>query len=322
MNTGRIPLRRVEPQRLLHQQGEVLLRRDFADQATQDDQLRWWHTRALHNTWGIVEGLNVSGVEPGKMAALSAGVALDIFGRELVLEAPLRVQIPETADEYLLVLTYDRTVTECDPSSDLCIDPFVAASGVRLVWMLRRAFTPAHGVPLAILNEDDTCPPPFARHYVRPLARPKVGHGALTVSSREFVPWRIKPNKELMQIGWQFPIDTSAAGFSRTPYYFVEIAIPVPDASPAAMLAVGRYHLTEAERDQFAIRYFFSSFERDKPERRLFDGLSSLSKQRFVIHRGLSDRATNRDVDIPIRISWIGIEPRREADRTGIEVQR
>lgn len=322
MSIGRIPLRRVEPQRLLHQQGEALLRRDFSDQATQEDQLRWWHARALHNAWGIAEGLNVSGVEPGKVAELSAGVAFDLFGRELVLDHHQRIPVPETADEYLLILKYDIPVTVCEPPASLCIDPFVASSGVQLIWKLRRVVTPADGVPLAILNEDDTCPPHFARPHVRPMARPNVGHGALTVSSREFVPWRIKPGKELTQIGWEYPVDTSAAGFTRTPYYFVEIAIPVEDAPPETIIAVGRYHIAEAERDQFNVRYLFSSQNQDVVERRLFGGLGELSGLRFAIHRGLSARETNRDVDIPIRISWIGIEPRREAAPTGNEVQR
>ena len=65
MTQRSVPLRRVSPERLQHQTGEALLRRDFADQAAQDDQLRWWHTRALHGAWGISEGLSVTAALPG-----------------------------------------------------------------------------------------------------------------------------------------------------------------------------------------------------------------------------------------------------------------
>ncbi|MEZ4496531.1 MAG: hypothetical protein R2845_07090 [Thermomicrobiales bacterium] len=88
----------------------------------------------------------------------------------------------------------------------------MAAREVRLVWKLRRTFAPAHGVPLAILNEDNTCPPPpFARPHMRPLARPTVGHGVVQLTSRDFSPWIEFYNNEPMQLGWQFEIDTELA---------------------------------------------------------------------------------------------------------------
>jgi hypothetical protein len=321
MSNERVPLRRVEPERLLHQTGEALLRRDFSDQAAQDDQVRWWHARALHNAWGIAQGLKVSNLGPGNLAKLSAGVAYDLFGRELVLDQVQRIPVPKTGDEYLLVLSYDRPAVECEPPGGFCIDSFVAASGVRLSWLPRRTWTAATGVPLAILNEDDTCALPFARPYVRPMARPTVGHGTLTVSSRDFTPWRIDAGDEPAQIGWQYAVDTSAAGFARIPKYFVEIAIPVADAPPELILTAGRYHLAEAELGQFSIRYFSPAQLRSRVlDRRLFSNLDEPQIARFGVRRGLATVSAGVDIDVPIRISWIGVEPRQDLMRAENEV--
>jgi hypothetical protein len=299
-----------------------LLRRDFSDQGAQDDQLRWWHTRALHNAWGISDGLRVTAVKPGETVELSAGVAFDLFGRELVLSENRQVPVPETADEYILLIRYDHPVPDCESTDGLCVESFVAASGVRLIWKLRRTVTPADGVPLAILNEDDTCPPPFARPHVRPLARPKVGYGAVTVSSREFTPWRVRPGKEPVQIGWEYGLDTRAAGFTKTPFYFAEIAIPVHNAPPALILAAGRYHLAQADPDHVAIRYLSPPRLRDRAERQLFGALGSQTDRRFSVYGGATAREKGGDIDVPIQITWIGIELRRTVAPAGSEVHR
>ena len=132
MSPGSTPLHRVTPQRLLHQAGEALLRRDFADQAAQENQLRLWHTRALHGAWGTAEGLRVLGLLTGERAAVSPGVAFDLFGRELVLDRAQRILVPETTDEYLLVLQYATPDHGCHPVSGPCLDPFVATGDVRM----------------------------------------------------------------------------------------------------------------------------------------------------------------------------------------------
>lgn len=308
MINRRVPLRRVAPERLRHESGEVLLGRDFAEQAAQDDQLRWWHTRALHGAWGIAEGLNVSGVTPGGTAKLSAGVAFDLFGRELVLDQIQRVPVPETADEFVLVISYDRPSADCEPPSGLCISSFVPASGVRLAWLLRRSFSPAAGVPLAILNEDDTCPPPFARPYVRPHARPTIGEGVVTISSQDFTPWREKLVGEPQQLGWEFAVDTSAAGFTRLPRYFAEITIPVTNAPPDLIYVVGRYHLAEARRDRFLIRYFSSIRGLIGGDGSFFGALSTSTFRRFST--SAVGNAHRRDFDLPLHIRWIGVESR------------
>ena len=71
------PLIPLAPLRLRHGQGESLSGRDFSDQAAQDDQLRWWHNRALHRAYGVAQGLEVDlASEPGT-AVVSPGLAYD-----------------------------------------------------------------------------------------------------------------------------------------------------------------------------------------------------------------------------------------------------
>ena len=310
MTTAGTPLRRVAPERLKHELGEALLRRDIADQSAQDDQLRWWHTRALHGAWGIAEGLNVSGVAPGSTAKLSAGVAFDLFGRELVLDRVQRIPVPETADEFLLVISYDRPLAGCEPPAGACQSSVVAASGVRLGWMLRRTFAPAFGVPLAILNEDDTCPPKFARPYVRPQTRPTIGHGVVTISSQHFTPWREKLGGEPFQLGWEFAIDTRAAGFTRPPYYFAEISVPVKDAPLDLIYFVGRHHLADGRRDRFSVRYFSSTRDRIGGSDPFYADLSDDAFLRFATVYTGNEKEGDFEFDVPLRISWIGVEPR------------
>ncbi len=315
MSRSRIPLRRVGPERLRHETGELLHRRDFSDQAAQDDQLRWWHTRAVHGVWGIAEGLNVSGIEPGGTARISVGVAIDCFGRELILDRAQSPPVPETADEYLLVISYDRPPFSCTPPSGTCIDSFVAESGVRLSWLLRRSFSPTDGVTLAILNEDDSCPPQFARPHVRPQARPTIEHGVVTISSQDFVPWIEQLDSEPELLGWEFVVDTTAAGFTRTPFYFAELVVPVQDAPPDVIYAVGRHHLAEARRDRFSIRYFSTMRNQIGGNQGFYSSLSMLAARRFatIYIGGIGEG--DLEIDVPIRISWIGIESHQRALR-------
>ena len=316
MTQRSVPLRRVSPERLQHQTGEALLRRDFADQAAQDDQLRWWHTRALHGAWGISDGLSVTAALPGAPVVVSPGVAFDLFGRELVLDAPVRIVAPDSADEYLLVLQYVAE-DDCRAPSGPCLDSFVAARGVRLVWKLRRTFAPAHGVPLAILNEDNTCPPPFARPHIRPLARPNVGHGVVQLTSRDFSPWIEFYNNEPMQLGWQFEIDTRAGGFTQAPYYFVEIGPRIPDPPQALLFEISRHHVAEVQRDRFTLRYFSMTRNVIGGSTLLYGSINPSLLARFAASSASEFRSRRFDVSIPLRISWIGIEPRAQASSFG-----
>src|SRR5689334_14739644 len=103
---------KVKIERMRYWQGQKLRARDFSDQVAGEAQLRWWHNRALHNTFGVREGFKLFSVEPGTnaQAAIEPGVPLatilvqpglayDGFGRELILQTVLLVPVPAIQSE-------------------------------------------------------------------------------------------------------------------------------------------------------------------------------------------------------------------------------
>jgi hypothetical protein len=85
-----------ELQRLRYTPGQDLLSRDFRDQGRFDEQLRWWHNRAMHGAFGVRAGLRVQPVEtaPQPRVEVSPGLAYDSFGRELILFSRERAACP------------------------------------------------------------------------------------------------------------------------------------------------------------------------------------------------------------------------------------
>src|SRR5690349_19972937 len=128
------PLIPVAPLRMRHDSGEALLGEDCAGQAAQDDQLRWWHNRAVHDPFGVVQGLGVR-LQDG-VAIVGPGLAYDRNGRELISRAERRITIPAEPQKYRLVIGYRATG--------------VADGPVRLAWSPRTRPLGADGVPLAL----------------------------------------------------------------------------------------------------------------------------------------------------------------------------
>ena len=139
-------------ERFRYWQGQKLLGRDFRDQVAREAQLRWWHNRALHNSFGVSFGFQVSRViEAGAFVAVrvTCGVAYDCFGRELVLQDTRAISLPshqpETNRKLTLVASYKesrRCGNECLPICACRIDE------PELQWVLSRSLELADGVPL------------------------------------------------------------------------------------------------------------------------------------------------------------------------------
>jgi hypothetical protein len=308
------PLHRVKPERLLHQHGEALLRRDFADQSDQDDQLRWWHTRALHVAYGVSEGLFVTSLNPGGQARVGPGVAFDAFGRELILADHRIIDVPETGVEYLLVISYDRQGEPCEERpTGLCQDLFAGKSGVRLQWVRRAAFTLADGVPLAILNERVECADRWSLPLARSHARPRIGHGLVVVDDEfDFDPWTVEIFERPFSLGVQLDIDTSAAGFTGTPCYFVDLTIHPPDPPPISFLEImARAHIHAPTPDRFTLRFLSpSQFSPGVITRA--GGTNDIAETGSGTGSGFVRRSAaqrGRETEpFEMRISWIGIQ--------------
>ncbi|MEU7000205.1 hypothetical protein [Nonomuraea sp. NPDC046570] len=220
----------MEPQRLRHGPGERLALGDFADQARLDDQVRWWHNRALHHAYGVAAGLAVT-VAAG-FAAVEPGLAYDCHGRELPLREGRRVAVPEGEETFYLVLAWG------------------GCGEVKLSWVPRSAFSARHGVALATGDAGGGFRPP----RVRPLARPLIGHGATVTGQTSWQPWMEQLDEEWRELGVQVAIDTSAAGFTAVPCYFAQISGPLWTSAAPLLPLTPFGHVAEATKDGFSYR--------------------------------------------------------------------
>src|SRR6266540_798307 len=329
----------VEPKRLRHGSGEALLRRDFAEQAAQDDQLRWWHSRALHRAYGVVEGLGVTVTLVGgvRTAEVQPGLAYDCYGRELLLDRPRQVPVPEDDDQLVLAIASIAPDPGCaPPPGGWCRDERVVAGGVVLRWVVRSAFTLRDGVPLTTSDEAAAFPAPKAR----PIARPRIGHGATIAGETAWRPWVERfEDEQVFRLGIQVDVDTSAAGFTAVPCYFAQLTGSLWSARVPLVLLLPFGHVAQAAKDRFTFRllapwlYFVRRLgPRPEPEPEppvLIEeapagepGLLDAHEREVPLERplrrprepdfGQAFRALARVTDLAV--SWTGIQQRSDTD--------
>jgi hypothetical protein len=248
------PLVPVEPQRLRHGDGEALARRDFADQAAQDDQLRWWHNRALHQAFGVVTGLevNFAVVDGVRVAQVEPGLAYDCHGRELPLDRSRQVPVPVDDQASVLVIGSATAEPGCaPPPGGWCRDERVPAGGVVLRWVPRAELSLRDGVPLTGTGAAT----PFAAPQARPLARPRIGHGTTVPGETAWRPWlEGLPDEQVLRLGMQVEVDTSAAGFTTVPCYFAQLTGSMWTARVPLVLLLPFGHVAQAAKDRFSFR--------------------------------------------------------------------
>jgi hypothetical protein len=148
-------------------QGQKLGSSDFRAQAEIETQLRAWHNRAMHNAFGISQGLGAKPIpERGSVTGfkVECGVAYDCFGRELLLQTASEVAVPQADSQPLssitLLLRYRET------SEYLSKKEMGAACGLgtcgsstetaEFLWKLSTEVQSSDGVPLARLNYEST----------------------------------------------------------------------------------------------------------------------------------------------------------------------
>lgn len=233
------PLLPVDPLRLRHSRGEALLGRDFADQSAQEDQLRWWHNRALHRAYGVTAGLEVTFIPPPPatpdVAVVAPGIAYDCHGRELILDQPRRIPVPAGTETRYLVLSRHAG----------------AASGVTLRWLPPDTAATSDGVRLTATGPDaPVVNPPQAR----PMARPRIGRGATIPGATAWQPWVEAIREPPWNLGVQVEIDTSAAVFTAAPCYFAQLTGRLWHSTNPLLLLVPFDHIAKPSKDRFTFR--------------------------------------------------------------------
>jgi len=143
-------------ERFRYWQGQKLKSRDFRDQSRVEAELRWWHNRALHNSYGVRSGLRVTavaGVAGIGAVRVDCGVAYDCYGRELILQTVREVPLPvlnRPAARVTLIARYRQAGKQGMCSS--------AIEDLELTWISLARIDVTDGVPLAQLSYESKAP--------------------------------------------------------------------------------------------------------------------------------------------------------------------
>ena len=148
-------------ERFLHRTYETVRSDDLNGQGAAQDELRAWHNRALHHTYGVVFGLDVN-LEgevptPGALQArVDPGLAYDAGGRDEFLRATATSPIPFDPRGMTLVLQFGLTAPALAwfPTAGFRIN-----LGVPLAKTVDS--TPIEGVPPDVLPPEGFPPPPL-----------------------------------------------------------------------------------------------------------------------------------------------------------------
>lgn len=266
-------------ERVRYWHGQMLRSTDFRAQSADTAQHRWWHNRALHNAYGVYQGLNASAVLSGSGTltgvSVAAGVGYDCFGRELIVDSPqtvaLPVNVPPSPATMVLLIRYEEA-RDCRPhvTEEVCWTTAGSqgSSTVSFNWIPLDHVQLRDGVPLGQVIYDDkggrTLKATFVPPASRPVARPGIATGATLPTTTAWEPWTIDVPMQTTAafvdktpVGVQAAIDTSAAGFARTPCYFAWLAGPLFNRNTGQLLPDMFSSLANESANGFTFRMWF-----------------------------------------------------------------
>jgi hypothetical protein len=200
-------------------------------------ELRWLHNRSLHN-WGIAVGLNVTGARGDRQVTLAPGYALDCDGHDLVLTRATTLPVPAVAAApgapaiYYLTISYladdQQTITERREGDCLGAGAVRRTDEPLVRWQRPTDISATRyrrGLDLIVGTasvEGCVLSAPISaaeRRYARPENQPYVAAGSTPEGATE---WSFHPTGGAAA-GVQAVVDTSSAGFSRTPTYLAHV---------------------------------------------------------------------------------------------------
>ena len=314
-------------QRIRYFDGQLLTARDLQDDVAYEARMRGLHVRALHNTWGVALGFEVT-VQNSSVVKVSPGIAYDCRGREIFSARNLLVGPPPrplgsqvNAWLFDLVLRYDEGSERGRTDSVICTDG-VNPGEERPLWRWRFAgdavgFTPTSNAPAEPLrlgeeiplarfviqpDEPRIGPPDFTeRRSAQGLVRPHIADGQ--------VQQPLLPHPDGNELSFTLTVNTSAGGFNQTPFYFARITIPLlldlaqqggQNAELLRRLLGPFVTIRTASRQSFILDIRFAlSFPRDRVT------LSRETPVRFAFLQ----RATGGENGLSAIVNWVGLEP-------------
>jgi hypothetical protein len=283
---------------------------DLNDQGVIEDQLRWWHNRAVHNAYGIAAGLEArASQETGALwkIKITPGIAYDCFGRELILTREGEIAVPSGGEAipsggssektFVLLARFSRPHSEhggCelfDASSSQNHDSLELV----LKWGPDR-LTKHDGVPIATIKRvitnttsgtsEGVTVDGGIRPIVRPIARPHIANGATQPGATQWELWKTQTEDRVeVFVGFQVRVDTSAAGFVTTPCYFAWM--------PTLFLSIDE--VAESSADGFTCRLINPYY----------------TGYRLTGNPALEAWLLNSGRASPLSVCWIGVEMKR-----------
>lgn len=269
-NDFEIPFDRVN-----YKEGQKLTARDMEDDRRREAWLRRLHTRYQHNTWGIALGLDVDKTGDNRAVQLRPGYAVDSLGRDILLAETIQVAVPTVVgpESYVLTLGYqeDSAFRERAEIKNVCLGSGLNLRLERPIIKWRKPNDVQFGphVPVtqvviengAIQGDTDK----RVRRNAQSLVRPHIGSG---VTERGRSGWREWIEGDNHQLGLELAVDTSEAGFTKIPFYFVLLHGDIPavvnntsneSLSRNILFLDGLRFITHVRRDGFTYRIARSS---------------------------------------------------------------
>lgn len=290
--------------RIGYYHGQQLAARDLQDEADFESRMRGLHMRGLHNTWGVALGFEVVR-QDALVLQVGPGLAYDAHGREIVSAHTLNVGPPVLPRNtgagawwFDLVIRYDDWMEP--PLASLgCFQGVPPgeerprwrwcyagpAAGAKAVQPLSPEVRLGEDIPLVRVRLTDE--PGFdealdfsLRRAAQGLVRPHVAGGS--------------PQRNLAldtsRFAFTTTIDTSAAGFNQTPFYFARVSIPA---------------LLQLAQSGESLPSFLGPFVTVRsPQRTSFSLDVRIAQTSSVLRAAATTVPT-----VPAQVTWIGVEP-------------
>ncbi len=274
--------------------GQRLTAANLRDDFARESELRYRHVVALHAAWGIAFGLDVQ-LGANRTVTVAPGVAYDRCGREMLLADAATVDVPALlpAAGLLLAIRWAAGANGAD-GGGVCIvgEPVAALAQYELVW--RRADELRTGDEIVLARVFGTTTLTVGRtpvRYVRRSQRPQVSTGIVTASWDRWRVWGTNPGLPGQPLGVELSIDTSAAGFTAPPAYFVRASHTTPAESGLPRMAAMFPSVTGVTRTGFTFRLLFAWRTAELP----LDYRHSLSGTPTIFWTGVARSAGSED---------------------------
>ena len=194
-------------------------------------ELRWLHNRTLHN-WGIAAGLRVTGDKGDRIVRIAPGYGVDCDGHDLLLSDEEILAVPAVSAPATWYLTAswisDEDLPVTENRQGVCTGPGAVrrAERLRLRWQRPMDLNPAsryrRGLDLILATvQIEGCAlaaaaSPADRRYALLETRPFIAAGSTPEGGTA---WSFIAGNA----GVETTVDTSAAGFGRTPVYLAHL---------------------------------------------------------------------------------------------------